>query len=270
MEQRCQPVYAAAMMLNTTTMGSGPKTPVLLVHGLFGQGRNLGGIARRLADDRQVISVDMRNHGSSFHDDDHSYAALADDLARVIKAHDSPMDVVGHSMGGKASMMLALTQPDLVDRLVVMDIAPIAYDHSQTVYIDAMEALDLTDVDRRSVAEKRLAQTMPQPMIRAFLLQSLDLKSDPPRWQLNLPVLRARMGDLVGWPADAVTPGDFDGPALFLAGARSVYVDATGEAEIRRLFPQAQIQRIANADHWLHADAPEATAEAVANFLARD
>ncbi|WP_299839216.1 alpha/beta fold hydrolase [uncultured Paracoccus sp.] len=257
-------------MLNTIITGEGPGTPVLLVHGLFGQGRNLGGIARRLAQGRRVVSVDMRNHGDSFHDEDHSYPALADDLAKVIDAHGGRMDVVGHSMGGKASMMLALTRPEMVERLAVLDIAPVAYPHSQSVYIDQMEALDLTGLDRRSEADKRLAEILHAPSLRAFFLQSLDLKSQPARWTLNLKVLREEMDRLVGWPADAVTAGRFTGPALFIAGADSDYVDAAGEAEIQRLFPQAQIRRIEGAGHWLHAEKPEETAEAVAGFLARD
>ncbi|AUH35478.1 alpha/beta hydrolase [Paracoccus tegillarcae] len=258
------------MMLNTTISGDGPGTPILLAHGLFGQGRNLGGIARRLDEGRRVISVDMRNHGDSFHDDDHSYAALADDLAQVIEANGGQADVIGHSMGGKAAMMLALTQPDLVNRLVVMDIAPVAYTHDQSGYIDLMEALDLSGVDRRSEADRRLAETLHAPSLRAFFLQSLDLKSQPPRWTLNLKVLRDQMDKLVGWPDDQVTAGNFSGPVLCLAGAQSDYVDANGEAEIMRLFPQAKIQRIEGADHWLHGDKPAETAEAIADFLPQD
>lgn len=256
-------------MLNTIITGDGPGTPVLLVHGLFGQGRNLGGIAHRLADGRQVVSVDMRNHGDSFHDPDHSYPALAEDLAQVIAAHGGRMDVVGHSMGGKAAMLLALEQPDLVERLVVMDIAPVTYSHSQSGYIDMMESLDLEGLDRRSEADRRLSEILHAPGLRAFFLQSLDLKSQPPRWTLNLTALRDQMDLLVGWPADLAQPGAFTGPALFLAGALSDYVEAEGEAEIRRLFPQAQLQRIEGADHWLHADKPNETAEAIAAFLAR-
>ncbi|MFV0300816.1 MAG: alpha/beta fold hydrolase, partial [Paracoccus sp. (in: a-proteobacteria)] len=206
----------------------------------------------------------------SFHDDDHSYPALASDLAKVIQSEGGPMDVVGHSMGGKASMMLALTRPDLVERLAVLDIAPVGYGHSQSGYIDMMEALDLTGLDRRSEADKRLAEILHAPSLRAFFLQSLDLKSQPARWTLNLKVLRDQMDLLVGWPGDAVTAGRFTGPAMILAGAESDYVDAAGEAEIRRLFPQARIRRIAGAGHWLHADRPEETAEAIAAFLARD
>lgn len=257
-------------MLNTIITGEGPGIPVLLVHGLFGQARNLGGIARRLAQGRRVISVDMRNHGDSFHDEDHSYPVLAADLAQVIEAEGGPMDIVGHSMGGKAAMMLALTRPDLVERLAVLDIAPVGYGHSQTGYIDMMEALDLTGLDRRSEADKRLAEILHAPSLRAFFLQSLDLKAQPPRWTLNLKVLRDEMEQLVGWPADAVAEQQFTGPALFLAGADSDYVDTQGEAEIARLFPNARIQRITGAGHWLHADRPEETAEAVAAFLSRD
>lgn len=257
-------------MLNRITTGEGPGTPVLLVHGLFGQGKNLGGIARRLAQGRRVVSVDMRNHGDSFHHDDHSYPALAADLAEVVEAEGGRMDVVGHSMGGKAAMMLALTRPERVERLAVLDIAPVAYPHSQSGYIDQMEALDLTGLDRRSEADRRLAEILHAPSLRAFFLQSLDLKAQPPRWTLNLKVLRDEMDQLVGWPSEAVTAGRFPGPVLSIAGAESDYVDAAGEAEIRRLFPQAQFRKIAGAGHWLHADKPEETAEAVAAFLARD
>jgi pimeloyl-ACP methyl ester carboxylesterase len=134
------------MMLKTTE--TGPESdlpPVLLAHGLFGSGKNLGGLARRLAATRRVISVDMRNHGDSPHDPDHSYAALAGDLAELIAAQGGRADVLGHSMGGKAAMMLALTRPELVRRLVVLDIAPYAYHHreGQSELIDAMESVRL-------------------------------------------------------------------------------------------------------------------------------
>lgn len=254
------------MMLNMTTLGEDShQPPVLLAHGLFGSGRNLGGLARRLATTRRVISVDMRNHGDSPQDPDHSYPALAGDLAQVIAAQGAPADVVGHSMGGKAAMMLALTQPDLVRRLVVLDIAPYAYDHSQSDLIDAMEAMDLTDLRLRSKADERLSRAIAEPGVRAFLLQSLDLKSDPPRWKFNLPALRDQMGLLVGWPQ--APRRTFDGPALFLAGAQSPYCREPQVQAIRDHFPQARIKFMAGAGHWLHADRPDEVAEAVAGFL---
>ncbi|NHF72098.1 alpha/beta fold hydrolase [Paracoccus xiamenensis] len=258
-------------MLNTIT--SGPTVedsglpPLLLVHGLFGSAKNLGGLARRLDPVRKVISVDMRNHGDSPHDADHSYPALADDLAKVIADHGGLVDIVGHSMGGKTAMTLALTRPELLRRMVVLDIAPIAYGHSQQRYVDAMQGLDLAGVKLRSEADRRLAETVEEPGVRAFLLQSLDLKADPPQWKLNLPVLSDQMQVLTGWP-EGLPKASFTGPALFLAGGASDYA-APGAAadEILEYFPQADLRYLPNSGHWLHAEEPKAVAEAVADFL---
>ena len=255
------------MMLNMIVTGTDTEQPpVLLAHGLFGSGKNLGGLARRLAETRRVISVEMRNHGDSFHDPDHSYPALAGDLAQVIAAHGRQADVLGHSMGGKAAMMLALTRPELVRKLVVMDIAPYAYSHTQTALIDAMEGMDLTGLRLRSDADARLAASIPEPGIRAFLLQSLDLKSDPPRWKYNLTALRDQMNQLIGWPETA-PKGTYEGPALFLAGAESDYCREPQVEAIRAHFPQAKLRYFAGAGHWLHADRPAEVAEVTAEFL---
>ena len=183
--------------MTLSTPITGPDTPgippVLIAHGLFGQGRNLGVIARQLAETRRVVSVDMRNHGDSFWDDDHSYDALASDLAAVIEAEGGTADVVGHSMGGKAAMWLALTRPELVRRLVVLDIAPVEYGHTQSKLIDAMEETDFSSARTRSQADAALSARIEDHGVRAFLLQSLDLKSDPPRWRINLGALRDQM-----------------------------------------------------------------------------
>jgi pimeloyl-ACP methyl ester carboxylesterase len=240
--------------------------PLLIAHGLFGSARNWGAIARRLAERRVVLAVDMRNHGGSFHSTDHSYAAMAGDLARVIAAEGGPMDVLGHSMGGKAAMQLALTAGELVGRLVVADIAPVAYGHDQTGHVRAMQALDLTGIATRAEADRRLALTTPDPALRAFFLQSLDLRAEGgPRWRLNLPVLAAEMNKVVGWPG---TPGQFDRPALFLAGGDSRYVLPEHRAAILAQFPAARFARIPGAGHWLHAEKPREFAETVALFLA--
>ena len=247
---------------------TGPESglPVLLVHGLYGQGRNLGVQARRLADTRRVVTVDLRNHGDSPHDPDASYAALAGDLAELIADLGGRVDLVGHSMGGKAGIMLALTHPQMVRRLVIMDIAPIAYGHDQTRYIDAMEGLDLTRIDRRSQADTALAESVPEAGTRAFLLQNLDLKSDPHAWRLNLKALRDGMGQIIGWPDD-LPAGNFDGKVMALRGARSDYVTEAGEEALRHHFPQVRVVTLKNASHWLHADAPEAVSETLAGFL---
>ena len=238
--------------------------PLLIAHGLFGSGRNWGVIARRLADTRQVISVDMRNHGDSPHFSSQSYPEMAADLAEVIMAHGGVADVLGHSMGGKTAMVLALTQGALVRRLVVADIAPVAYRHDQSQNVAAMQGLDLTGLTTRADADQRLSKTISDPTLRAFFLQSLDLRATPPAWRLNLSVLADEMPKIVGWPD---TEGRFDHPALFLSGEDSSYVGAEHRPRIQALFPKARFARIAGAGHWLHAEKPREFEETVRDFL---
>jgi pimeloyl-ACP methyl ester carboxylesterase len=241
------------------------RPPLIIVHGLYGSGRNWGVIARRLADRRDVIAVDMRNHGSSDWTGTHSYADLAADLAEVIATLPGPVDLLGHSMGGKASMHLALTQGALIRRLVVADIAPVAYDHDQSRHIHAMRALDLTGVTTRGEADRRLADTVPDDGLRAFFLQSLEIKAEGgPRWRLNLDTLEAEMPGIVGWPG---TPGRFDRPTLFLTGGLSHYVRPEHRPQIVAQFPRARFAKIPGAGHWLHAERPREFEETVRVFL---
>ncbi len=238
--------------------------PLVIAHGLFGTGRNWGVIARRLSDRREVIAVDMRNHGESPWTATHSYFDLAADLAEVIRSFGSPVDLLGHSMGGKAAMTLALTQGELIRRLVVADIAPVAYQHDQARHIEAMRALDLTGLKGRGDADRRFAALVPDDSLRAFFLQSLDLRSDPPRWRLNFDTLEAEMPKIVGWPDP---PGQFGGPTLFLTGADSHYVKPEDRARILSLFPRARFAKLPGAGHWLHAEKPREFEETVRVFL---
>ena len=238
--------------------------PLLIAHGLFGSARNWGVIARRLSDRREVLAVDMRNHGDSPRFPTQSYADMAADLAGVIAAHGGRADVLGHSMGGKAAMMLALTEGAMVNRLVVADIAPVAYSHDQTRHITAMRALDLSGLTSRAEADARLAAAVTDPALRAFFLQSLDLRATPPGWRINLDVLEAEMPKIIGWPQVA---GHFDGPTLFLSGALSHYVLPDYREAIRTLFPAARFAKLPGAGHWLHAEKPRAFEETVRVFL---
>ena len=238
--------------------------PLLIAHGLFGSARNWGVIARRLSDRREVLAVDMRNHGDSPRFPTQSYADMAADLAGVIAAHGGRADVLGHSMGGKAAMMLALTEGAMVNRLVVADIAPVAYSHDQTRHITAMRALDLSGLTSRAEADARLAAAVTDPALRAFFLQSLDLKATPPGWRINLDVLEAEMPKIIGWPQVA---GHFDGPTLFLSGALSHYVLPDHREAIRTLFPGARFAKLPGAGHWLHAEKPREFEETVRVFL---
>ncbi|WP_135449277.1 MULTISPECIES: alpha/beta fold hydrolase [Tabrizicola] len=238
---------------------------LVIAHGLYGSGRNWGVIARRLADRRDVVAVDMRNHGDSPRFPVHGYPEMAADLAEVIRAIGAPVDLLGHSMGGKAAMQLALTQPGLIRRLIVADIAPVAYEHDQTRHARAMASLDLTRITSRAEADAALAAAgVGDPALRAFFLQSLDLRQHPPRWKLNLEVLEAEMPKIVGWPG---TQGRFDGPVLFLTGAESPYVRPEHRETIRALFPKARFARIPGAGHWLHAEKPREFEETVRVFL---
>ncbi len=258
------PVYPRHMLTQITHGTVTDRPTLVIVHGLFGSARNWGAIARRLSETRRVVAVDMRNHANSPWAPSQSYPEMAADLAEVIAALGAPIDLLGHSMGGKAAMALALTQPALVRRLVVADIAPVAYGHSQTPLIHAMRGLDLAGLTTRLEADRRLAAAVADPATRAFLLQSLDLKASPPRWRLNLDVLEAEMAKLVGWPEIA---GRFEGPALFLTGALSSYVQPEHRAKIKALFPQARFAKLPGAGHWLHADRPREFEAAVEVFL---
>jgi pimeloyl-ACP methyl ester carboxylesterase len=252
-------------MLNLIDYGAPTALPpLLIVHGLYGSARNWSAIARRLSEDRRVITVDMRNHGGSVRAESQSYPEMAADLAEVIGWVGRPMDIVGHSMGGKAAMQLALTQGDLVNRLVVADIAPVAYGHSHAPLAQAMRDLDLTGVTARSEADRRLSERVAEPSVRAFLLQSLDLKTTPPHWRLNLDVLARDMDRITGWPG---TEGRYAGPTLFLTGARSDYVKPEHRAAIKALFPKARFARIPGAGHWLHAEKPREFEAALRAFL---
>ncbi|MDO9640213.1 MAG: alpha/beta fold hydrolase [Pseudotabrizicola sp.] len=239
--------------------------PLVIAHGLYGSARNWGVIARRLADVRDVVAVDMRNHGDSPRDPVQGYPEMAADLAEVIGSLGGRADLLGHSMGGKAAMQLALTDGARVRRLVVADIAPVAYGHDQSHHARAMQALDLTGITTRGEADRRLAQTIEDASLRAFFLQSLDLKAaGGPRWRLNLPVLQSEMPKIVGWPG---TTGTFDGPALFLTGADSPYVKPEYRDTIRALFPAARFAKIPGTGHWLHAEKPRDFEETVRVFL---
>ncbi len=253
------------MLHHLTTGTPRPGTPPLLIaHGLFGSARNWRAIARRLGNERLMISVDMRNHGESPRADSQGYHDMAADLAEVIGAHGGRADVLGHSMGGKAAMVLALTRPETVRRLIVADIAPVAYGHGNThrALIAAMQALDPAAFATRAEADTALVRHVDDPAIRAFLLQSLDTQDG--RWRLNLDVLSRELERITGWPDPA---GRFEGPALFIAGSRSDYIRPEHRTAIKALFPAARFVKIPGAGHWLHAERPREFSETVRAFL---
>lgn len=251
-------------MLNSLTLGEdGAASPIVIAHGLFGSARNWGVIAKRLSETRRVVAVDMRNHGQSQWLAPHDYPAMAADLADVIESIGGRADVIGHSMGGKAAMVLALRHPQAVRRLVVADIAPVSYGHTQQGMIDAMRGVDLSMVETRGDADRQLAGAVAEAGVRAFLLQSLDVKARA--WRLNLDQLEADMPAILGFPEEA--SGSFDGPVLMLSGANSDYVLPEHRDRIKALFPAARFAKIPGAGHWLHAEKPREFEAACAAFL---
>ncbi|UXX82917.1 alpha/beta fold hydrolase [Roseovarius pelagicus] len=252
-------------MLNLIEHGTRTDQPSLLIaHGLYGSARNWGVIAKRLSDTRRVVTVDMRNHGASPWMDSHTYADMAFDLAEVLVAQDGPFDVLGHSMGGKAAMTLALQYPENVGRLIVADIAPVTYEHSQIRYVDALKSVDLTGLEKRSDAIDRMKDLIDDPALIPFFLQSLDVSAG--RWRLNLDALGAAMPDIMGFPQ---IDAEFTHPTLFLSGGKSDYVQPEHRPEIKRLFPKARFVKLPEAGHWLHAEAPRAFEATVRTWLER-
>lgn len=248
------------MKLNTIEAGAGD--PVVLLHGLFGAAGNWGAVQKALAADHRVAAMDLRNHGASPHAAAMDYAAMAGDVAETM---GGPAIVIGHSMGGKAAMMLALTRPDLVTRLVVADMAPARYAPALRGHVAAMRAVPLRTGLSRKEADAVLAPTVPEAALRGFLLMNLAFAQDPPAWRIGLEEIAAAMPDI----EDFVPPpgAAYRGPALFLTGGKSDYVRPEHHAAIRALFPAARFEVIPEAGHWVHAEAPQAFLAAVRRFI---
>lgn len=243
--------------------------PLVVAHGLFGSARNFNSLGRKLATNRRVILLDMPNHGDSPWTDEVSYPAMAADLAETIRRLAGGRAVVmGHSMGGKAAMALALTEPDLLAGIVIADIAPVQYGHTHLGILQAMRDADLSGISRRSEGDALMAPALPDPMLRSFILQNLVIEDGRARWRLNVAGLAAGMGRLTAWP-DELNAGRHSGPALALYGGVSDYVGPAARDAIRHLFPNAEFHAVPGAGHWLHAEKPAEFLAALEGWLAR-
>jgi len=242
------------------------RTPALLPHGLFGSSVNWHGIAKRLSRDRAVLSIDLRNHGRSPWSASMGYEEMAGDLVALLDEMDIGRTIpVGHSMGGKTAMWLALTQPDRVESVVVADIAPTAYPGRFKLIIDALTSLQLDDLASRREADARLVRQLPSPAVRAYLLQNLIKEGQGWRWRVNLAGLAQSIDRLMSFPQP--DGRQYPGPALFVYGTDSDYVTGTQLKTIRTLFPRARLRAIPNAGHWVYADEPDTFVRAVQGFF---
>lgn len=253
--------------LHTLEYGTGGPR-VVFCHGLFGQGRNWNTIAKALADRYRVTAVDLPNHGRSGWTEHIDYLEMADQVATLFSAQD-PVTLVGHSMGGKVAMALALRHPDLVERLCVVDIAPIDYGSTSEFqrYIQTMRSMDLKAIRARDDADTVMSAVAPDPGVRAFLLQNLRREGSGWRWQANLEALGRDLAQISGWPAELLTAAPYQGPTLWVAGGTSRYITEAAAPTMRTLFPRVQKVTIKRAGHWVHSDQPEAFLQVLRRFL---
>lgn len=252
------------MQLNYKSFGQGP--PLIILHGLFGTLDNWQTLAKRWAEHYTVFIIDQRNHGRSPHLDEHNYQLMAEDLHDFMNANWMyEANILGHSMGGKTAMQFAMLYPDMVDKLVVVDIAPKAYVGGHETILEALETLPLNDLENRKAADAFLAQKIDNFGVRQFLLKNLTReKTGAYRWKMNLAVLIENYQAIL---SNIATEDTFDGECLFVRGQKSAYIKDEDFDLIHRTFPQAQIATIANAGHWVHAEQPQALFEEVSRFL---
>ncbi len=265
--------------LNTLVYGRAVATGdsrIAFCHGLFGQGRNWSTVGRGLADSGWLVALpDLPNHGRSGWTDPVDYGQMAEAVAGEFHrlGGASRWALVGHSMGGKVAMRLALDHPDLVERLCVVDIAPAAQPEPSPFarYVEAMRSVDLDRLTGRERADAQLTDAVPDPAVRAFLLQNLrryPADGGRWRWQMNLAVLGDQLDRVGGWPEPTNRP--YPGPVLWVAGARSDYVRPEHGPVMRALFPQARLVTVKNAGHWVHSEQPEVFSSILRSFLAAE
>jgi len=244
-------------------------TPLLVFHGLFGMLDNWGSFGKELGELLPVHLLDLRNHGRSFHSENMSHDDLADDIAHYMKHYGiEKAHVLGHSLGGKAVMQFAINYPALVEKLIVVDIAPKAYPPHHQGIIKALETVNFDEVKSRSEVEAVLTQYIPEKSTIQFLAKNLYWQEygDQKKlnWRFNLKTLAEKYGQFV---SNAIKFGTFSGETLFIAGEKSNYILPQDEFAIKQQFPKAQFAKIKNAAHWVQADNPKDFAIVVKDFL---
>jgi pimeloyl-ACP methyl ester carboxylesterase len=258
----------AGTALHTTRVGD-PGQRVAFLHGLFGQGRNFRGIARSLEPEFTSLLVDLPDHGRSPWTDRFDFEGYAEAVAAELGQFGGgePVHLVGHSLGGKVAMAVALHHPGLVDRLVVVDISPVGTGETGEFedLLGALAALDLQRLERRTDADEALAGPIPNRTVRGFLLQNLREQDGTWRWQANLDLLRRALPQIGGFLQYDGAP--FEGPVLWVAGERSDYVRPEDGDAMRALFPRTRQVTIKAAGHWVHSEQPEAFASTLRAFL---
>ncbi len=246
-------------------------SPVLIIPGLFGSTANWRGFAKKLAERRRVIVIDQRNHGQSPHAKNNSYFDLVDDL--LVLLEELKLDKVtlcGHSMGGKTAMVFALTHASKLDQLIVLDIAPVKYEHSHAPILEALKSLDLKGLGSRSAVDQALSTQITEKSTRLFIMLSLAGSAGNYEWRLNVDVLFDNLSLISGFPHSQLQGAVYPKGCLFVKGGDSDYVNERYHDNITERFPAAQIKTVEQAGHWLHIDQKEAVLEQVLTFLEKE
>lgn len=252
------------MLLHARILGEG--TPLLVLHGYFGMGDNWKSIGAKLSDRFQVHLVDQRNHGRSFHSDDFDYELMVEDLYAYINHHSlKSVVLLGHSMGGKVAMLFAVTYPEMVKKLIVVDISPRFYPPHHQQILEALTLVDFSVQKSRREIEEVLSTKIDDPGVRQFLLKNVYWKEKGQlAYRFNIESLREN-NEEVGAALPSFT--NFDGATLFLKGENSGYIADTDTDLIRAHFPNSEIKTVKNAGHWLHAENPTAFYDFLTEFL---
>jgi esterase len=252
-------------LLHYNQFGSGE--PLVILHGLFGSSKNWQSLAKQFAGHFCVYTVDLRNHGASFHDPVMNYEVMAEDLHRLLQHLDiQSCRIIGHSMGGKLAMVSAIKYPDLFCKLVIADIAPVSYSHDHDSLLEPVMAIALDNVTGRSDVDNALKPAIADPMLRGFLLQNLVKEENNWRWKVNWQAIDHQMSELTGFPVEN-SSWSIEILTLFIRGEKSNYV---GEAEIALVkvhLKQLTVETLAQAGHWLHAEQPKQFLDKTLQFL---
>ena len=252
------------MTLNFKIYGSGD--PIIILHGFMGSLDNWQTFAKQLAEDYMVITVDQRNHGKSPHDNDFSYELMAEDLQELMESEWIHQAIImGHSMGGKVAMKFAMMYPDMVEKLIIVDIAPKQYPRGHNDVLEAMNAVPIDTLSERKEAETILAQTIDDQGVRLFLMKNLKRNGEGFIWRVNLPVVTEKYDAILG----QIEGEAFNEPTLFIRGGNSKYVLDEDMEYIQSIFSESELRTVDGAGHWIHAERPKALMEVVKEFLER-
>jgi len=252
--------------LNARVVGKSSRQALIVLHGLFGSSRNWSQLADRFARQYHVHALDLRNHGASPHDPLMDYPVLSADVLAYLKSQQiQTATILGHSMGGKVAMWLALSEPDYVQKLIIVDIAPVSYPDERSKLFQGLKRLPLSELSSRLQADTCLSEYIDEKPVRQFLLQNLVNQSVRYRWRIPIDYIERSIQRIDGFP-DVSMVEPFRRPALFIGGKQSSYLCPHSHQIISMLFPACNIEMVDHAGHWVHAEQPDKVLDLVKQF----